>query len=370
MKLAIIVPGGVDRTGVDRVIPALLWLIERLAQRHEVHVFATRQEPDPAAWPLLGAHIHNIGTARGTTRRLLGRFGVLHRTGGRPFDVIHAFFGWCGTSAALIGWRYRLPVLFHAAGGEFVSLPHADYGMRTTMRGRIGLRVALAGARRVTVASRAMQGLAAARGVLADRVPLGVALDRWPPLTPRSRDAGATVRLLHVGDIRGVKDQTMLMKAAGYLHDSGLTFSLDIVGLDTMDGAVQRSAAARQIESVTRWHGVLRRNALRGLMNQADILLVSSRHEAGPLVVLEAAVAGVPTVGTAVGHIAEWAPDAAVVVPVGDAAALARETAALIADEPRRLAIAGEAQRRAIEIDADFTAMTFERIYAQIRSRG
>ncbi len=37
-------------------------------------------------------------------------------------------------------------------------------------------------------------------------------------------------------------------------------------------------------------------------------MIISSRHEAGPLAVLEAAVKGVPTVGTAVGHIAEWAP--------------------------------------------------------------
>jgi glycosyltransferase involved in cell wall biosynthesis len=102
-------------------------------------------------------------------------------------------------------------------------------------------------------------------------------------------------------------------------------------------------------------------------MERADILLMSSRHEAEPLVVLEAAVVGVPTVGTSVGHVADWAPHAAVAVAVGDAAALARETMALIADDPRRLAIAREAQRRAIAIDADFTAATFERIYDEMR---
>jgi glycosyltransferase involved in cell wall biosynthesis len=102
-------------------------------------------------------------------------------------------------------------------------------------------------------------------------------------------------------------------------------------------------------------------------MERADILLMSSRHEAEPLVVLEAAVVGVPTVGTNVGHVADWAPDAAVAVAVGDADALARETMALVADEPRRLAIAREAQRRAIAIDADNTAATFERIYREMR---
>jgi hypothetical protein len=40
-------------------------------------------------------------------------------------------------------------------------------------------------------------------------------------------------------------------------------------------------------------------------------MVVSSRHEAGPVAVLAAAVAGVPTIGTCVGHIAERAPSAA-----------------------------------------------------------
>lgn len=364
-----IIPGGVDRSGVDRVIPSRLWLIERLARGHDVHVFATHQEPLPASWELLGAHIHNIGTARGATRRLLEHFAAKHRQPNRPFDVVHAFFGWCGTSAALIGWRHRLPVVFHPSGGEFVALEDIGYGMRTTLRGRVSLRVAMAGATHVTVASRWMQDLAEARGASTERIPIGVALDKWPPREPRARDRSRALRLLHVGDIRPVKDQALLMTAAAHLRDAGLDFTLDIVGLDTMGGAIQQSPAAQRVESATRWHGVLRRDALRERFESADILLVSSRHEAGPLVVLEAAIAGVPTIGTAVGHVAEWAPDAAIAVPVGDALALARETTSLAADETRRLRIAREAQRRAVAIDADYTAAAFERVYDDLVAR-
>jgi glycosyltransferase involved in cell wall biosynthesis len=365
VKIAIVLPGGVDRSGVDRVIPSLLWLIERLARRHEVHVFATHQEPEPGDWDLLGAHIHNVGTARGTTRRLLGLFGAMHRDGAR-FDVVHAFFGWPAAAATIIGWRYRVPVVFHASGGEFVAISDIDYGMRTTIRGRLGLRVALAGAKRVTVASRYMQQLARAHGTDAECVPLGVAVDRWPVRPPRTRTQDRPLRLLHVGDLRGVKDQHLLMTAVGQLRDAGVCFTLDVVGLDTLNGATQASAAAQRVADVTRWHGVLRREALRSLMDEADLLVVTSRHEAGPLVLLEAAIAGVPTVGTAVGHIADWTPDGAVAVGVGDTSALAREVIALAADEPRRLRIAHEAQRRATEIDADFTAAAFERIYREI----
>src|SRR5205085_390569 len=98
-------------------------------------------------------------------------------------------------------------------------------------------------------------------------------------------------------------------------------------------------------------------------------LAVTSRHEAGPVAVLEAAVAGVPTVGTRVGHVADWAPDAAVATPVGDAPALARALAALARDDGRRRTLALEAQRRAMAIDADFTAAAFQRIYEEVVAR-
>lgn len=366
MKLALIVPGGVDRSGVDRVIPCLLWLIERLARRHEVHVFAFSQEPEAGEWSLLGARVHNVGTARGWRRRLLAQFAAEHRVA--PFEVVHAFFGGCGTYAAVMGWRHGVPVLLHPTGGELVALHDIGYGTRCTARGRLSLRIAVAGARRVTVPTPYMQELAASQGIAAQRVPMGVALDRWPPAEPRRRDPSRPVRLLHVGDIRPVKDQATLLVAASQLRDRGLDFELDMVGYDTMGGALQRSAAARGLGGVTRWHGVLRRDALRALMDEASLLLMSSRHEAEPMVVLEAAIAGVPTVGTAVGHVADWAPEAAVAVPVGDAAALATETVALLADEPRRLALAHAAQKRAIAVDADCTVAAFERIYEDLRN--
>jgi hypothetical protein len=200
MKIAIVLPGGVDRGGLDRVIPSRLWLIERLARRHEVHVFALHQGETTGAWDLLGARVHDAATAEVWPGRLFADFAAERRLG--RFDVIHAFFGWCGTYAALLGWRYRVPVVYHASGEELVALPEIGYGMRRTAAGRLALRVAVAGARRVTVATPSMQRLAAARGIDARLVPIGVALDRWPVAEPRPRDWRRPARLLHVGDVR------------------------------------------------------------------------------------------------------------------------------------------------------------------------
>ncbi|HEY9225824.1 MAG TPA: glycosyltransferase family 4 protein [Gemmatimonadaceae bacterium] len=186
---------------------------------------------------------------------------------------------------------------------------------------------------------------------------------------PRQRVPSRALQLLHVGDQRPVKDQRVLLTAVNRMVAAGVDVQLDMVGLDTMGGELQRAFASEPVGRVTRWHGVLGREPLRALMDAADLLVLPSRHEAGAIVVLEAAIAGIPTVGTAVGDLAEWSPEAAVAVPVGDAESLARELSAIAIDEPRRLALAHEAQRRAVAIDADYTAASFERIYDEIGFR-
>jgi len=87
-------------------------------------------------------------------------------------------------------------------------------------------------------------------------------------------------------------------------------------------------------------------------------------------VLLEAAVAGVPTVGTAVGHLAEWSPSAALAVPIGDWAALAGAISRVLADEALRLQLAAAAQCRAVREDADHTARAFEAMYLRLVAAG
>ena len=364
MKIALFIEGGVDRSGERDVIHARMWLIERLARAHEVHVYTLMQEPVPAEWTLRGAAVHNIARTPGWRRRLSRTFAAEHRVA--PFDVLHAHFGWGGSYAALLGWRHWLPVAFHAGGAELARLEDIGYGMGRSVAGRLRRWIILRGASRVTVASASMQRLAAALGIEARLVMQGVALDRWPVAAPRRRVSGTAARLLHVGDIRPVKDQHTLLAAAVILMTRGVPFTLDMVGHDTMDGALQHSVNAMALGDRIRWHGVLDRTALRALMDASDLLVVSSLHEGGPLVVLEAAVAGVPTVGSAVGHVADFAPTAAYAVPVGDAAQLAAAIGELVANEELRLRIAVAAQALAVEYDADHTARITEEVFREI----
>lgn len=363
MKIALIVPGGVDRSGTHRVIPCLLWLIERLtAGGDEVHVFALQQEPRPATWPLLGATIHNAGT-RPRRLRALAQLLAEHRRG--AFDIIHAF--WAagpGVTAALFGRLTGVRSVITLPGGDLAALPEIDYGARLTMRGRMMTRLVLRSCNRIVVPSQWIGEQAHALGVATTCIPYGVAIDHWPATTPRRRDPLQPLRLIHVASLNRVKDQDTLLRAMRLLHERGMAFHLDVIGMDTLDGAAQRHCLALGLQSRVDFHGFMPQAEIRPWIDRSDLMVISSRHEGVPIVVLEAAVAGVPSVGTRVGQIADWAPHAAVAVPIGDAAALALAIQRVGADEDERLRLAHAAQASALAADADVMTRQYRDLYA------
>ncbi|HET9645026.1 MAG TPA: glycosyltransferase family 4 protein [Burkholderiaceae bacterium] len=371
MKIALIVPGGVDRSGDRRVIPALLALLKRLGARHDVHVYALRQEPVPGYWPLLGVQVHNIGgrSARWGLLRAVATIRAEHRVA--PFDLLHAIWsGHCGMVAVSAARLLGVPSAVHVAGGELVALPVIHYGGRLTWRGRLREALVLRGATRVTAASEPMLAQLAKLGSTAQRLPLGVDLETWPSRPPQRRDTNAPLRLIHVASLNRVKDQATLLRAVALLARRGIDFHLDIVGEDTLGEEMQIMARQLDLASQTTFHGFLTHTQLRPLLAQAHVHLVTSMHEAGPLALLEAATLGVPSVGTRVGHLAEWAPHAALAVEVGDAPALCEAIERVGRDEDFRLRLAHEANRRAIREDADHTFTLVEALYGALTAGG
>ncbi|MBV6857356.1 glycosyltransferase family 4 protein [Xanthomonas campestris pv. zingibericola] len=363
MKLALVVPGGVDRSGEVRVIPVFLTLIEWLARNHDVHVFVLHQEPQPGIWRLRGATVHNIG-ARRTRLRAIAAICDEHRR--EPFAVIQAIFsGYCSLIAVTAAKLLRRPSMVHIAGGELVALHRIDYGGRRRWRGRLREAMILRLADQVTAASAPIIASLQALGIAAQRVPLGVDLRAWPPAAPRAR-TGPTPRLLHVASLNPVKDQATLLQAMAALKRAGVAFTLDMVGVDTLGGAMQRLVQQLGLQQQVRFLGFKTQRELRPIMLSADLLVLSSLHEAGPLVLLEAAVAGVPTVGTAVGHLVEWAPVCALAVPPGDWAGMAEAIRQVLGDDELRLRLAWAAQCRAVREDAALTTRLFEQLYRQL----
>ena len=343
------------------MIPCLLWLIERLARVHEVHVFALRQEERAEQYHLLGAQIHCVGARFAPAKAVVA---ILSEHRNSPFQVAHAV--WAahpGVVASIVHRLAGVPFLVHVTGGDLAAVRDIRFGLLTRRYGRVLLRLAVTRAAHVTVPSNFMRERANALRIEAERLPFGVATDKWPVRPPQHRDGSRPARLIHVADLNRVKDQPMLLRAMRQLREEGVPFHLSIVGVDTLRGEIQRLAEQLRLTDCISFHGYLPHRGLRPLVERADILVVSSRYEADPIVALEAAMCGVPTVGTAVGHIADWAPSAAVSVPVGDHNGLAREIVSLLENEPRRIEIARAAQARAREEDADWTASRVMALY-------
>lgn len=367
MKVALVVPGGVDRSGRERVIPVLLGLIERLSRRHEVHIVALEQEREPGEWPLLGATVHNLGeppVAAGPgriawwERRLLHLLGRLGRV-----DVLHGFWGeGAGFLAALAGRLRGVPTVVSLAGGELVWLPAIGYGS-LGRPGRSGqVLFAMRSASALTVATRFMDRAARAHGASPRLVPLGI--DPRPFGGPRPPRRPGRFVLASLSSLSPVKDPGTLLQSLALLRASGLDAVLEAAGADVTGGRVAREAEALGVSPFVTFHGPVGEEAVAAILSRADLHVLPSLHDAAPVAVLEAAASGVPTVGTPVGWVADWAPKAAVAVPEGNPVALAEAIRSLLLDPDRRAAIAREARAR-VPL-ADDTAAAFEALYAEV----
>lgn len=365
MRLALVVAGGVDRSARERVTPALLWLIERLSARHHVAVFVLRYHDHPCAYPLLGATVYDLGSPRGFIRQYSALVSTMREHG--PYDVVHGYQGFpSGLSAVLAGRWLHVPSVVTFDSGEFVGLPDVGggYGLQLRVRHRLAVKAAGTFASRVTVCTNFQERLARARGVRATVVPVGVDCARFA--LPEERIEGPPWRLLHVASQNPVKDQTTLLHAVHRLASRPLDVRLDLVGEDTLGGAMASLADRLGLASRVTFHGFQPTEMLARLYRRAHLFVLSSRHEAANVAVLEAAASGLASVGSAVGYIADWSPDRAVAIAPGDPDALAEAIARLLADAPARRTLAAAARAWTIQHDADWTARQFEEIFAEL----
>jgi glycosyltransferase involved in cell wall biosynthesis len=383
VKLALIAPGGFGAEGHQHAIPALSALADELTARHDVHVFAFAEPEDVGRYSLRGATIHRIeypwlasdlgllsrGLVFARAAEQLAR-EVLRAALPASFDVLHAF--WAnepGLFAGLLGVAMRVPVVLSVGGGEVVRMPEIGYGGARTPLGRALGRTALLLADEVTV------GTTFARSFLEDStaqrarvIPLGIDWRRFD--APPARPVGPPWRLLHVANLNPIKDQSTLLTAFAKVVARLGDVSLDCVGEDALGGQVQTRAHALGLGARVRFHGFLSQDRLASMYRSAHLHVLSSRYESQGVVILEAAAAGLPTVGTAVGLLPTLSPEGACCVPTGDASALTGGICALLKDEGRRRAMGAAAQIFARAHDAVWTAHAFEAIYGRLAGRG
>lgn len=160
-----------------------------------------------------------------------------------------------------------------------------------------------------------------------------------PPGTSAGRGSGTLEAgalrvpvLLHAGSFTPEKDHAGLLRAFARVAERHREAHLILAG----DGPLRREtgelAASLGLGSRVSFLGA--RRDLAGWMAGADLLVLPSRIEGLPGVVLEAAARGLPVVATAVGSVADAVVDGrtGLLVPPGDPEALAGALDRLLAD--------------------------------------
>ncbi len=371
MKIGLIVPGGVDRSGQVFVIPVLLALIERLARSNEVVVISLDPHMAASEYELLGARVVTLGSTEGRTH--LSRTAVTLqklmsalRAAGGGFDLLHAFWVFPqGTLAVAAGRVLRIPVVVSIGGGELVWLPTIHYGGMKTLRSRLTMSATLRLASAVSAPS--MYAVRCATGIRRDIewLPTGVDTTIFQGSIKR---CGPPWRLLQVAGMNEVKDQETLLRAVHKLASAYPDIVLDCIGVDALNGRIQALARTLDIANIVRFHGVLAVDQIVPFYQKAHLFVQSSLHESMGAAVLEAASAGVAIVGTDVGIVAEMAPRAALAVAVRDPDAMANAILQLLRDSPRRESLAFAAQEFARTYNADWTVAQLEGIYRRVVS--
>jgi glycosyltransferase involved in cell wall biosynthesis len=175
----------------------------------------------------------------------------------------------------------------------------------------------------------------------------GVTAAEFAAVTARADAAD----LVFVGELRSLKGVDVLLDALALLSRDGRTVSAIIVG-DGPDATAFRAQAERlRLAHAVRFLAPM---PAREAFALGRCLVVPSRAESLPYIVLEAAAAGIPLIATKVGGIPEiFGAQAGRLVPPDDPAALARAIAAVTQDHERAL---NEALTLRARVEAHFSA--------------
>jgi glycosyltransferase involved in cell wall biosynthesis len=156
--------------------------------------------------------------------------------------------------------------------------------------------------------------------------------------------------LVCVGELRTVKAIDILLEALAALKQSGRRLTATIAGDGPQRTEFMALAQRLGVDDQVQFVG---HQPAREAFAMGKILVVCSRAESLPYIVLEAAAAAMPIIATRVGGIGEiFGPDASRLIPADDAAALAQAVAAALDDpaQSRRLA-----QALNVRVQREFT---------------
>jgi glycosyltransferase involved in cell wall biosynthesis len=177
----------------------------------------------------------------------------------------------------------------------------------------------------------------------------GVAPNEFEPVALR-QDA---TDLIYLGELRPVKGIDILIDAIAQLHRNGMPVTATIVGGGPLAGELKNYVESLRLSHAIRFRSPMKARAAMAL---GRVMVIPSRAESLPYVVLEAAAAGKPLLTTNVGGIPEiYGTLSDALIAPDDTGILARAIAKAVG-EPA--AMAATTQQLRLQVEQSFSCDT------------
>lgn len=342
--------------------------------------------PDPAGRGGMAAVVRALLASRLGERYELSAI-VTHRTGSRAARVLVSLEGlgrlavWCGRHrgaivhihSAVRGSIYRkaaATVLARTLGAHVVVHLHAgagdiaDFAATLGSRRRAVLGRALRRAHVVVSVSEA--GAEALRHTFA--LPAVVVIPNAAPTPPPQVPMPEADRVLYLGGFEDpAKGGAELVRALPLLSSAGDPAPRVVLAGPGEPPAELRASANGHVE----WRGWLSEAQKRSALEQAAVVVLPSRSEGLPIVLLEAMGYRRAIVATRVGGMPEVITDGVdgLLVPPGDPQALADALLTLVRDPTRARVLGGAAHARVATMSEDAFVERLDALYRELLAR-
>ena len=215
------------------------------------------------------------------------------------------------------------------------------------------------------------EGKLAALGFDAERifnVPNGVDLQRFRPKENKGTSSSSVVRFAAIGRLSHEKGPDLLLEAMSTLTRHNNYVRLRYFGDGPMRAALESRSIELGLSSFVEFMGVSA--DIPSVLSECDCLVLPSRTEGMPIIVLEAMASGTAVIATDVGAVRALIRDGAgILVPPEQPQALAEAMARVAEDATARSKMARTATKIVQEFSAQAQSLRLNTIYSAVVKR-
>lgn len=243
----------------------------------------------------------------------------------KDYDVLHAHFTIPAMAAVLTKPIHRKPIVVTVRGSDVYRIP--KYPLGKTFN-----HIALSKCDKITAMSHDLLNEVRAAGIPSGKleyIPPPIDLEKFPPGIWDKREP----IILYVASLIERKGPRILIEAFHRIAEEFPSFRLVMVGKGPEAPQLNQLAVDLNLKNRIEFIEYLTQDQVADLMRRATLFVLPSLEEALGMVIVEALASGLPVIGTNAGGIPEVVtPDVGMLVPPGDAPALAEAMRTLLSN--------------------------------------